>query len=244
MVGGRVWERPGIAGGAMVLPFWPGGDFEAFDSPEGCCVVDTPPFSILEKIKRFYIERGIRFFMFAPTLTLFSSAKTTGELTHYPCGASVVYENGARVNTSFVSNLGGDTVGDTWPELTAAVAEAEARRAAARGSKRHDALMYPRNLTSAAKIASLSRKGVRLELKRGEIRRVSRVGDGRDICGGGLRLSDAAASKLHAAFCEADRVVRVRNDRKYRMVRLSEANEKIIAELNANAGESTAQKHI
>lgn len=221
-----VSERYGIAREDMVRPFWPGGDFEAFDYPDGCCVVDNPPFSILEKVKRFYIERGIRFFMFAPTLTLFSSAKTTGELTHYPCGASVVYENGARVNTSFVSNLGGDTVVDTWPELTAAIAEAEARRAAARGPKRHDALIYPRNLTSAAKIEPLSRKGVRLELKRGEIRGVSKVGDGQRIFGGGSLLSDAAASRLHAAFCEADRVVRVRNDRKYRMVQLSEADEK------------------
>ena len=244
VVAEMVSERYGIAREDMERPFWPGGDFEAFDYPDGCCVVDNPPFSILEKIKRFYIERGIQFFMFAPTLTLFSSAKTAGELTHYPCGASVVYENGAKVNTSFVSNLGGDTVVDTWPELTAAIAEVEARRAAARGSKRRDALIYPRNLTSAAKIAPLSREGVRLELKRGEIRRVTAVGDGRDIFGGGLLLSDAAASRLHAAFCEADRVVRVRNDRKYRMVRLSEANEKIIAELNANAGESTAQKHI
>ena len=239
-----VSERYGIAREDMVRPFWPGGDFEAFDYPDGCCVVDNPPFSILSKIERFYIERGIPFFMFAPTLTLFSSAKTVGELTHYPCGATVVYENGAKINTSFVSNLGGDITVDTWPELTAAIAEVEARRAAARGVKQRDALIYPRNLTSAARIAPLSREGVRLELKRGEIRRVSKVGDGQGIFGGGLLLSDAAASRLHDAFCEASRVVSVRNDVKYRKVQLSEADEKIIAELNANAGESMAQKHI
>lgn len=244
MVAEMVSERYGIAREDMVRPFWPGGDYEAFDYQNGCCVVDNPPFSILAKIERFYIERGIPFFMFAPTLTLFSSTKTVDKLTHYPCGATVVYENGAKVNTSFVSNLGGDTAVDTWPELTAAIAEVEARRAAARGVKRHDALIYPRNLTSAAKIAPLSRKGLHLEIKQDEIRWVSKVGDGQGIFGGGLLLSDAAASRLHAAFCEASRVALARNDVKYRAVQLSEADEKIIAELNANVGESMAQKHI
>lgn len=244
VVAEMVSERYGIAREDMVRPFWPGGDYDAFDYPDGCCVVDNPPFSILEKIKRFYIERGIPFFMFAPTLTLFSSTKTVHELTHYPCGASVVYENGAKINTSFVSNLGGDTAVDTWPELTAAIAEVEARRAAARGVKRRDALIYPRNLISAAKIAPLSREGVHLEIKRDEMRKVSKVGDGQGIFGGGLLLSDAAASRLHAAFREAGRVARARNDMRCRAVRLSEADEKIIAELNANAGESMARKHV
>jgi hypothetical protein len=153
VVAEMVSERYGIAMEDMVRPFWPGGDYEAFEYPEGCCVVDNPPFSILSKIERFYIERGIPFFMFAPTLTLFSSTKTVCELTHYPCGAPVVYENGAKINTSFVSNLGGDIAVDTWPELTTAIAEVEAQRAAARDVKRHDALIYPRNLTSAAKLA-------------------------------------------------------------------------------------------
>ena len=243
VVAEMVSERYGIAREDMVRPFWPGGDFEAFDYPDGCCVVDNPPFSILSKIERFYIGRGIQFFMFAPTLTLFSSTKTVDKLTHYPCGATVVYENGAKINTSFVSNLGGDTAVDTWPELTAAIAEAEARRAAARGVKRHDAFIYPRNLTSAAKIAPLSRKGVHLEIKHDEIRSVSKVGDGQGIFGGGLLLSDAACN-LDAAFCEASRVILARNDAKYRALQLSEADEKIIAELNANVGESMAQKHI
>lgn len=118
------------------------------------------------------------------------------------------------------------------------------RRAAARGVKRRDALIYPRNLISAAKIAPPSREGVHLEIKRDEMRRVSKVGDGQGIFGGGSPPSDAAASRSHAAFREAGRVARVRNDMKCRAVRSSEADEKIIAGLNANAGESMAQKHV
>ena len=62
-----------LEGREIIRPFWPGGDYKAVDYPEGCVVVDNPPFSILAEIKRFYLERGIRFFLFAPHLTLFST---------------------------------------------------------------------------------------------------------------------------------------------------------------------------
>ncbi|NPD30538.1 hypothetical protein HLV37_01400 [Eggerthellaceae bacterium zg-1084] len=52
-----------------VRPFWPGGDFEGFDYPEGCVVVDNPPFSILARIVRFYLGRAIPFLLYAPHLT-------------------------------------------------------------------------------------------------------------------------------------------------------------------------------
>ena len=53
----------------IVRPFYPGGDYENYDYPEGCVVVDNPPFSIFAKILDFYQARGIRFFLFAPHLT-------------------------------------------------------------------------------------------------------------------------------------------------------------------------------
>ena len=33
----------------IVRPFYPGGDYENYDYPEGCMVVDNPPFSIFAK---------------------------------------------------------------------------------------------------------------------------------------------------------------------------------------------------
>ena len=33
----------------IVRPFYPGGDYENYDYPEGCVVVDNPPFSIFAK---------------------------------------------------------------------------------------------------------------------------------------------------------------------------------------------------
>ena len=46
----------------IVRPFYPGGDYENYDYPEGCVVVDNPPFSIFAKILDFYQAREIRFF--------------------------------------------------------------------------------------------------------------------------------------------------------------------------------------
>ena len=57
----------------IVRPFYPGGDYEHYPYKEDSVVIDNPPFSILSKIVRFYNENNIKYFLFAPTLTLFSS---------------------------------------------------------------------------------------------------------------------------------------------------------------------------
>ena len=56
----------------IVRPFYLGGDFENYDYPADCVVIDNPPFSILSKIVKWYIEKDVKFFLFAPQLTLFS----------------------------------------------------------------------------------------------------------------------------------------------------------------------------
>ena len=98
-----VEETYGVSRDRFVRPFYPGGDYVSEKYPEGCVVVDNPPFSIMSEILRFYDSRGIKFFLFAPTLTLFSSSSNT--CTALPCGNAVIYENGASVNTSFLTNM-------------------------------------------------------------------------------------------------------------------------------------------
>lgn len=66
-----VIKKYGLQGRPIVRPFFPGGDFENNDYPDGCVVVDNPPFSLSSKIVDFYIGRGIDFFLFAPHLTMF-----------------------------------------------------------------------------------------------------------------------------------------------------------------------------
>ena len=88
----------------VVRPFYPGGDYEHERYPEGCVVIDNPPFSLLSKILRFYHANGVRFFLFGPHLTLFS-AHEIDELCYLPVYAPVEYENGAVVSTGFITNM-------------------------------------------------------------------------------------------------------------------------------------------
>ena len=97
-----VIKKYDLEGREIVRPFYPGGDYERFVYPEGCVVLDNPPFSILAKIKKFYTEKGIDYFLFAPALTLFSS--NVGN--YVVICVDILYDNGAKVNTSFVTSLG------------------------------------------------------------------------------------------------------------------------------------------
>ena len=102
-----VCKEYGVDPDSIVRPFWPGGDYEHFDYPEGCMVLDNPPFSILTKICEFYLERGIDFFLFAPSLTCFSGRKTIMRMNHVICNCAITYENGAVVRTTFVTSFRG-----------------------------------------------------------------------------------------------------------------------------------------
>ena len=134
-VAGYVSERYGISRPDMVRPFWPGGDYQSFDYRPGCCVVDNPPFSILAAIQRFYLDRGIRFFLFAPSLTLISARSVAMEVNHLVCDCNIVYENGANVKTSFVTNMDPGTVMESCPELTRRVEAANKAAAKAKAKK-------------------------------------------------------------------------------------------------------------
>ena len=93
----------------FIRPFYPGGDFESEDYT-GKVVVDNPPFSILTKIVRFYIKNNIKFFMFAPSLVLINIDKSEAtKFTKIPTFSNIMYENGAKIQTSFVTNLFDDT---------------------------------------------------------------------------------------------------------------------------------------
>ena len=99
-----VMEKFDLHGMEVVRPFWPGGDYERQDYPEGCVVIDNPPFSMISDVVRFFAKRRIPFFLFAPSLTLFI-AHEQPEVSYFVTNATITYENGAKVNTSFVSNL-------------------------------------------------------------------------------------------------------------------------------------------
>ena len=106
----------------FVRPFYPGGDYEREVYLPDAVVVDNPPFSFVTKICKFYLQHGIRFFLFAPAMTLFTSGLRN--MTYLPCGVQVTYENGAVVPTSFLTNLEPEIQVRCAPSLFRAVDQA------------------------------------------------------------------------------------------------------------------------
>lgn len=188
---GWLCERADIAGREIVRPFWPGGDYERYDYPAGCVVIDNPPFSIISKIARFYMCHGIRFFLFAPLLTLFGTKNI--EWTGIICNETIVYENGAKVNTAFISNLFGDIRVMTAPDLTKRLAAANKERPSVELPK----YAYPDCVTSAGLLQKIARH-VELVIRASECRQISRLDCQKGttgIYGGGLLLSAAATAR-------------------------------------------------
>ena len=204
----------------IVRPFYPGGDYEHYNYPPGCVVIDNPPFSILAKIKRFYTEHGIQFFLFAPSLTLLSSS--VEGITHILTGRTITYENGAKVNTAFVTNLPSPNVLMTAPDLAQLIKEADAQRPKAE----LPVLDFPANVITAArlnKIASL----VSFEVPRTEARFVRTIGTARKaLYGGGLLISSAKAAKAAKAAKTA----------KYAKYELTPEEQAIVADLDKQRG--------
>ena len=102
----------------IIRPFFPGGDYEHHNYPEGCVVVDNPPFSILAKILDFYRTHNIRFFLFSPALTSIGNVVRREGLTFVNANSKVIYTNGAVVNTGFITNLSPDLFFTTCPSLS------------------------------------------------------------------------------------------------------------------------------
>ena len=194
---GWLRENANIEGREIVRPFYPGGDFERYEYPEGCIVVDNPPFSIITKICRWYKARNIDFFLFSPHLTLFSARNI--EWTCIVTFAPIIYENGADVKTDFVSTLFGDIRIMTAPEL-------RRRIVAACKQAKQDKLQlpkykYPNNVTSAALLGKIA-PHVEFVVRASECQFISRLDSqngGPNIFGGGVILSDAKAAEKAAA---------------------------------------------
>ena len=186
----------------IVRPFYPGGDYENFNYAPGAVVLDNPPFSILAQICEFYLERGILFFLFAPSLTCLNQRRVAMRMNHIICDCQIVYENGAVVRTSFVTSYGGDIVAQSQPELTRLV-NAESARLRRKNVKDLPKYEYPWNILTAAMLQKYSKYGVDFKVRRDECERISALDAqrtaGKTVFGGGLLLSSRAAAERAAA---------------------------------------------
>ena len=202
VVAGWVASEYGLDRSGFVRPFWPGGDYEGFEYPEGCAVVDNPPFSILSKIVRFYLDRGIRFFLFCPSLTALGSARNWAETCAVVCDANITYHNGAVVRTAFTTNLEPGYAARTAPELGRAI-NAKCEEIAKRTKAELPKYTYPDEVVTAAMMQRWAKYGVDYRLRRSDCARVSALDSqreaGKAIYGGGLLLSPGAAERRAAA---------------------------------------------
>lgn len=189
----------GLQGCKIVRPFYPGGDYTREEYQDGCVVIDNPPFSILSEICKYYDERSIRFFLFSPHLTLFSTG--AGAFHYVVANCQIRYENGAIVSTSFVTNMGEDKI-RTASELHDSILEANAEniKKYAVDLPKYD---YPIHVATAARLGYIVSHGQDLRVNEAEacfIRQLDAMKEaGKTIYGGGFLLAEKAAAEKAAA---------------------------------------------
>lgn len=152
----------------FVRPFYPNGDYQNENYPHDCVVVDNPPFSILAEIISFFEKNKIKYFLFAPTLTLFSSSSSTA----LPIAATVRYENGANVNTSFLTNLEPRNIrARSCPELYALMKKANEDNLR-KQQKELPRYEYDKHVVTSTMVAQFSRYGIDFVVPRDESERI------------------------------------------------------------------------
>ena len=184
----------------VVRPFWPGGDYEREIYPEGCVVIDNPPFSIISRIARHYQANGIRFFLFAPYLTNFIG--NIKGVTSVVTDVSIIYENGAEIATSFLTNLEPGIRARTAPDLMEAIGAAD-KENRAKIRKQVPKYRYPDNVLTATMLGYIGKYGIAIKFREDEMEFIrtldSQRAVGKSIFGGGYLLSDQAAAEKAAA---------------------------------------------
>lgn len=191
----------------FVRPFWPGGDFESFDYPEDCIVVDNPPFSIQAKIIRFYNSNNIKFFLFANGLTLFSAINSCCGVV---VGLNMIYQNGAFINTSFLTNLESCAVRSA-PTLYE-VLKIENDKNLRKQKKSLPKYQYPAHILTSSMLAQFSQRGIDFKADSDEVFKIHALDSQKQLNHAGIfgyafLLSDVkAAEKLKAEKLAADRL--------------------------------------
>lgn len=187
----------------FVRPFYPGESYQDREYPEGCIVVDNPPFSILAEIITWYANKGIRFFLFGPGLTIFSARNV--DVTYICVGADITYANGAQVCTSFVTNMDSCRA-RTAPDLYRLI-EIENDKNVRGGKAPTPRYVFPDYVVTAAILQRWSKYGISYRLNKEDCVRISALDSmkeaGKAIYGGGYLLSDEAAKARAKAEQEA-----------------------------------------
>lgn len=178
-----------------VRPFWPGADYEAESFAPDAVVVDNPPFSMIAKIVRNFNARRVRYFLFSPYLTNLGLR----DCNHVITGESITYENGAKVDTAFVTNMGEWFI-TSAPDLARQIRETNARLVRAK-SKALPKYEYPSEVVTSAKVGYLAKHGMLWRVRKSACHFIRKLDnqEGTGIFGSGYLLGTAAAAEKAAA---------------------------------------------
>ena len=227
VVADYVAEKFGVSRDNFVRPFYPGGDYEHFDYPSDCVVVDNPPFSIMSKICRFYHQNNIKFFLFANGLTVLELCSKY-DISAVCVGVTFTYKNGAGINTSFMTNMFDVPCAMSEPQLYAALEKANEENLA-KIKKRVPRYGYPAHIVTAARLNHLSLYGESLCINLENCKFIRKLDaqkeDKKSIFGAGFLLSDTDARAQEQAQARANEKI---------IYKLSDAEREIVEELNKN----------
>ena len=225
VVADYVAEKFEVSRDNFVRPFYPGGDYEHFDYPPDCVVVDNPPFSILSKICRFYQQNNIKFFLFANGLTVLGLCSKY-DVSAVCVGATVTYKNGAGISTSFVTNMFDTPCIMSEPRLYAELEKANEENLA-KIRKHVPKYDYPAHVITSARLNYLSLHGESLCINLENAKFIRKLDAQKeikkDIFGTGFLLSDTDAQAQAQAQAQ-DKIV----------YNLSDREREIVEELNKN----------
>lgn len=141
-----------------IRPFKPGGDYTKEDYT-GKVVIDNPPFSIMSEIVRYFLEHGIKFFLFYDARYAENAMRTDPEtMTVVIPDCTIVYENGAAVTTCFVTNFEGGKI------IVSGGLGEKIKEANDTGSAELTKYADPENLTKCVKVGRLGLKDKDMEL--------------------------------------------------------------------------------
>ena len=196
----HVAEKYGLNRKNFVRPFYPGGDYQKEKYKATDVVVDNPPFSILMEIIRYYKEHGIRFFLFAPSLTSIGYVRMCTVLQVF---VDITYENGASVRTSFVTNLEPEDIATRTDHELYEKAQEAADTVRKEQTRELPKYSYPNEVVTAAMMGRYTKYDIPLTIYRSESVIIDALDSqkeaGKAIYGHGLLLSERAAAERAAA---------------------------------------------
>lgn len=184
-----------LDGKTVERPFYPDGDYQthAKNYDESTVVIDNPPFSILAKIIDFYCVNNIKFFLFAPSLTVLSPMRNR-DYTAIIAPVKITYDNGAVVDTCFVTNLCGDVRAMTAPTLYNALSSLEKEK------PKLPKYQYPPNVLMVNNLNKLCKAGIEFSVSANEsvfIRHLdSQKSHKKELFGGGLLINNGKAEEM------------------------------------------------